>query len=223
MWTGGTLIRVIRLWQLIRVFTVCMWASSRENLFLPYANDKGADQPAHLHSVIGAFVVHCLACIIPILPISKIWRLASFCNWAAWFEPYLVANPKDRFSRDTAHVFCKFCCATSSMVFQEISRLMTKPTKWRVRPAQTQISLGMRPVWSESSLSAWRKLRSLATHWAHSKDSDQTGWMPRLIWVSTVCTGHFVGFVVRHLICHLVVLQSESLITKYSENTLSVG
>ena len=56
---------------------------------------------------------------------------------------------------------------------------MTKPTKWPVRPAKTQISLGIRPVWSESSLSAWRKLGSLATHWAHSEDSDQTG----RIWV----------------------------------------
>ena len=32
-----------------------------------------------------------------------------------------------------------------------------------------QISLGIRPVWSESSLSAWRKLGSLATHWAQAK------------------------------------------------------
>ena len=32
--------------------------------------------------------------------------------------------------------------------------------------AKTQISLGIRPVWSESSLSAWRKHKSLATHWA---------------------------------------------------------
>ena len=39
-----------------------------------------------------------------------------------------------------------------------------------VRPAKTQISLGIRPVWSESSLSAWRKLGSIATHWAHGKD-----------------------------------------------------
>ena len=46
-----------------------------------------------------------------------------------------------------------------------------------------QISLGIFPVWSESSLSTWRKLWSLATHWAHNKDSDQTGRMPRLIWV----------------------------------------
>ena len=58
-----------------------------------------------------------------------------------------------------------------------------KTNKMTVRPAKTQISLGMRPVWSESSLSAWRDLGSLATHWAHSKDSDQTGRMPRLIWV----------------------------------------
>ena len=58
-----------------------------------------------------------------------------------------------------------------------------KANKVRVRPAKTQISLGIRPVWSESSLSAWRNLGSLATHWEHSEDSDQTGRMPRLIWV----------------------------------------
>ena len=50
-------------------------------------------------------------------------------------------------------------------------------------PAKTQINLGICPIWSESSPSAWRKLGSLATHWAHSEDSDQTGRMPRLIWV----------------------------------------
>ena len=52
---------------------------------------------------------------------------------------------------------------------------MTKPTKWPVRPAKIQISLGIRPVWSESSLSAWWKFGPLATYWAHSEDSDQTG------------------------------------------------
>ena len=44
--------------------------------------------------------------------------------------------------------------------------------KWHVRPAKFQISLGICPVWSESLLSAWQKLGSLATHWAHSEDSD---------------------------------------------------
>ena len=47
---------------------------------------------------------------------------------------------------------------------------MTKLIKWHVRPAKTKISLWIRPVWSESSLSAWRKLGSLATHWVHSED-----------------------------------------------------
>ena len=62
-----------------------------------------------------------------------------------------------------------------------------------VRPAKTQISLGIRPVWSESLLSAWRKLGALATHWAHSKDSDQAGAQADLSlrWGHT----HFVGFV----------------------------
>ena len=58
-----------------------------------------------------------------------------------------------------------------------------KTIKMSVRPAKTQISLGIRPVWSVSSLSAWRKLGFLATRWVHSKDSDQTGWMPRLVWL----------------------------------------
>ena len=34
------------------------------------------------------------------------------------------------------------------------SQRMTKSTKWHVRTAKTQISLGIRPGWSESSLSA---------------------------------------------------------------------
>ena len=63
-----------------------------------------------------------------------------------------------------------------------------KTNKVAVCIAKTQISLSIRPVWSESLLSAWRKLRSLATHWAHSEDSDQTGRMPRLIWVFAGCT-----------------------------------
>ena len=42
----------------------------------------------------------------------------------------------------------------------DLSQCMTKPTKWHVQPAKIQISLGICPVWSESSLSAWRKARA---------------------------------------------------------------
>ena len=58
-----------------------------------------------------------------------------------------------------------------------------KTNKMCVCPTKTQISLGICPIWSEFSLSARRKLGSLATHCTHSEDSDQTGRMPRLIWV----------------------------------------
>ena len=50
-----------------------------------------------------------------------------------------------------------------------------KTNNMAVRPVKTRMNLGICPVWSESSLSAWRKLGSLATHRAHSEDSDQTG------------------------------------------------
>ena len=70
---------------------------------------------------------------------------------------------------------------------------MTKPTKWPGHPAKTQIRLIIRPAWSESSLSAWRNLGILATQWTDNKDSDQTGRMPRLIWVFAGCTGSGTG------------------------------
>ena len=42
---------------------------------MPNANNKGADQPAHLRSLISAFVVHCLDSIIPLVSISEISSL----------------------------------------------------------------------------------------------------------------------------------------------------
>ena len=81
----------------------------------------------------------------------------------------------------------------------EVFRRMTKPRKWSLRTANLQISLCIRPVWSESSLSAWTNIGSSATHWAHYEDSDQTGRMPRLIWVFAGYKGHSVGFVMRWL------------------------
>ena len=64
----------------------------------------------------------------------------------------------------------------------------------------TQRSLGIRPIWLESSLSAWWNSGSLATHRAPSEDSNQTGQMLRLIWVFTGGTCHFVGFVMMRLL-----------------------
>ena len=68
-----------------------------------------------------------------------------------------------------------------------MSRLMIKPIKRHVRPVKTQIGLGICPVWSVFAV-RMKKLGSLVTHWAHSEESDQTGWMPRLIRVFAGCT-----------------------------------
>ena len=58
-----------------------------------------------------------------------------------------------------------------------------KTNKLSVRPAKTQISLGIRPAWSESSLCAqWVAMDPSFIH-ADSEDSDHTGRMHRLIWV----------------------------------------
>ena len=55
--------------------------------------------------------------------------------------------------------------------------------KMTVCTAKTQISLGIRPVWSESSLCTQWVAKDPSFLNADSEDSDQTGWMPRLIWV----------------------------------------
>ena len=40
----------------------------------------------------------------------------------------------------------RYILITKESKIFHLSRLMTKPTKWHVRPAKTQISLGIRPV-----------------------------------------------------------------------------
>ena len=42
---------------------------------MPYANNKGADQPAHPRSLISTFVVRCLDSIMPLVSISEISKL----------------------------------------------------------------------------------------------------------------------------------------------------
>ena len=89
----------------------------------------------------------------------------------------------------------------------QMSRYTIKQKQLPVRPAKTQISLCIRPVWSESSLPARRNLGSITGHWAHSEDwpywadaqADLSLRMPRLIWVFAGRTDLFVGFVVLHL------------------------
>ena len=66
-----------------------------------------------------------------------------------------------------------------------------KTNKMAVRPAKTQISLGIRPVWSASSLSARRKLGSLATIERTAKTRIRLGG----------CTGWFESSLGAHSFC----------------------
>ena len=68
-----------------------------------------------------------------------------------------------------------------------------------MRPAKTQISLGMRPVWSESSLCAQWVAKDPSFLHVDSEDSDQTGGCPG--WSeSWLGHTHFVSFVMSGLI-----------------------
>ena len=74
---------------------------------MPYANNKGADQPAHPRSLISTFLVSFLDRIIPLVSISKISSLqlvsvaeqVSLC--LAWSE-----TPEDTFSHGVAQMYC---------------------------------------------------------------------------------------------------------------------
>ena len=151
-----------------------------------------------------------------------LWILQQILSWPA--KPYCVVLPQVYHtslgppeSSETSPDLMRMCCwwtntytwpvdklmrimntCVCMLLKKHFSRRITKPTKWQVRPANTQISLGICPVWSVFTVcmkKAW------ATHWVHSKDSDQTGQMPRLIWVFTgrkatllvfSCRGSFV-------------------------------
>ena len=49
---------------------------SWENLFMPYANNKGADQPGNPRRLINAFIVRCLDSIMPLIAVEEISTLA---------------------------------------------------------------------------------------------------------------------------------------------------
>ena len=72
----------------------------------------------------------------------------------------------------------------------QMSHILTKPTKWHVRQAKTQISLGIHAFF----------MRTVKT--------DQNGQMPRLIWVFAGRTCQFVGFVIRRLKCKVTFINT---------------
>ena len=80
---------------------------------MSYANNKGADQPAHPCSLISAFVVRCLNSVMSLVSVTKLssLMLASVAEQASlsltWSETH-----EDTFSHDEAYISCS-CHALS--------------------------------------------------------------------------------------------------------------
>ena len=73
---------------------------------MSYANNKGADQPAHPCSLFSAFVVHCLDSIISLRFYSRNFKsLASFCGCADRFMSGLIGKSQKHVCRDEAQLY----------------------------------------------------------------------------------------------------------------------
>ena len=115
--------------------------------------------------------------------------------WTAKFDPYIVPC----WSRQAFQ-----CVCATFQWFPPVQYMITNPTKWPMRPAKAQISMGICPgrpslIRVFAMLGSWGPIVSSCGQrrlWS----SDHTGQMPRLIWVFAGWKGHFVGFVVRRLI-----------------------
>ena len=138
----------------------------------------------HIWYLIGPFVYFHTLCVRTAKALARLRRCAVSSEPSLFdYAISTISHELDQMIKQWIRTLFFHTWVLNWCFTEHLSCIMTKPTKWHVRPAKTQISLGIRPDWSESSLSAWRRLGSLATHWVHSEDSDQTGQMPRLVWV----------------------------------------
>ena len=154
--------------------SLCAQWVAKDPSFL-HADSEDSDQTGRMPRLIWDFA----GCTLPLLVLSRGSSYIDALKKYQWGMLYSAAVDA---------IFCSSRC----YILQHLSDLGLHFVK-------VPISLGINPVWSETLLFALRSLGSLATHWEHSKDSDQTGRMPRLISVFGVRTGHFVGFVMQWL------------------------
>ena len=194
-------------WMSLRVTRYCdaTIMELEKMCLLSYANNKGADQPAHPRSLISAFVVRCLDSITSLDSIAEISRLqlASVAAQAglclAWSE-----TPEDTFCHVVAHIdvvgrentkrcwsrwMCRLICSCVDHIWA---------TSWQNQQNSMCAQQRLRSAQSDQSprCPAWRKLGSLATHWAHSED--WSDWADAGVFSGHTC--HFVGFVMRSVI-----------------------
>ena len=76
---------------------------------MPYANNKGADQPAHRRSVISTFVVPCLDSMICILALSRFQDFSlAFVAEQTGLNLTRSKILEDTFSRDVAQIMLTY-------------------------------------------------------------------------------------------------------------------
>ena len=136
---------------------------------------KESDQPVHQHSQINLYIVGHLG---PIDSSFRWQRLIGQHRYTGWSRTSLCPR-----SNEPSH---------------------DKTNKMARAPSEDSDQPGYHPVWSESSLSAWGKLGSLATYRVHSEDSDQTGGMPKLIWAFAQSDQSSLGAQSFCWFCHVV-------------------
>ena len=83
--------------QTTTVYIILNETRHEKTCLMPYANNKGTDQPAHLRSLISAFVLRCLDSIILVLAKAEQTEQAGLSlTWSHTSE--------DRFTRVEAKI-----------------------------------------------------------------------------------------------------------------------
>ena len=131
-----------------------MWQTGSMNIIrdhekaylMPYANNKGAVQPAHWQSDQCLFclllrqndtITGCNGCI------QSFNTLASFCSWTGRFESYLVVNPPKTFSHEVAQLNPEIVNQSMSLDLGShclwvLTSLKTKYTMVKISDKQTR-------------------------------------------------------------------------------------
>ena len=127
-------------------------------------------------------------------------QFSLYAQWTAKDRRFLHVDSEDWWDRVDAQadqsslgaqviLMVLSCCSSFSVPGGSMTHSLLcepvhdKTSKMTVRPAKTQISLGIRPVWSESSLCTLWVAKDPSFLHADSEDSDQTGRIPRLIYL----------------------------------------
>ena len=129
-------------------------------------------------------------------------------------------------SKPTAAVLCPWARHFTPRKYWLITQEALAPSRhdwkivdWDIKPQhkQTNKMTKLRSAWASaqpdksSQWAQWVAKDSMLLH-TDNKDSDQTGQMPRVIWVFVGHTCHFVGFVMQWLIVWLFQQWSEAAV-----------